>query len=575
MYILGINPSIDASACLIDDKNIIFASSEERFNRIKHARTFPLQSIHSCLESKGKKLTDIDAIAISWNPGINIEHLNTLTGTNYRNYAELLIHIPFHLLKELKKQQNINSKVAYVMQEFMLENSNKPIKIYYLDHHLSHAAASFYISEFKNAAILTMDGYGEETSILFAIGQNNRIKPVKRFYFPHSLGSIYAAFTQYLGFTPNGDEGKVMGLAAWGKPIYYSELKKIVKFDSKKELEIDLTFFSYFMERQFRISSKFINKFGAVRLPDEPINEHHKNIACSLQKIIEDIACQLAHELYELSGEKNLCLAGGVALNCAMNGIMQKNTPFKNIFVPPYPGDDGNSLGSALYLKHNILGLLRQTYREKVFLGASYKDVKIEKILKNVKIKFISCENKEKKAAELLAQNKIIGWFQERMEFGPRALGNRSILAHPNGDNVKKRLDQGIKKRAEFRPYAPAILKEKYNLFFKDTPYSPYMSFCAKVNPEYKNRIKNVIHIDGTARVQVVESDISKSFYILISEFENLTGIPIVLNTSLNTFSEPIVNTPEEAIHLFFTTDLDAIFLGKYLLYKETIGDVV
>ncbi|MBI5206667.1 MAG: hypothetical protein HY934_02640 [Candidatus Firestonebacteria bacterium] len=570
MYILGLNPSIDASAAIIDDKNILAASDEERFQRIKHYRGFPVQSMKFCLEYSLKKIKDIDAIAVCWNPGIHLEHLSSLRGNNIRHYTELLIHIPFHILKELNRDnKNTYSSVSYIKQEINIKGNSYPIEIYYLNHHLCHAASAFFLSPFKHSAILTMDGYGEETSILLAYGENNIIKPIKEIYFPISIGSLYGAITQYLGFIPNFDENKVMGLAAWGKPVYYTKFKKIIKFSKKGCLDLDLNYFSYYIERRLRVSSKFIKEFGSPRLDNEPITQHHKDIASSLQKILIDIILELMNMLYDMCKEKNLCLAGGVALNCSLNGFLYNRTPFSNIFIPPIPGDNGNSLGAALYLKHVIKKFPYKDYPEKVYLGTCYKDVEIEKILIRSKIKFKKYNNPELKAAQFIAQNKIIGWFQGRMEFGPRALGNRSILAHPGKEDIRNRLDKKIKFRNDFEPYAPAILKEKYNQFFENNYPSPYMSFCTGVIRDKYKLIKNVIHNDFTGRIQIVDKNTNFIFYNLLKEFEKLTGLPIVLNTSLNTRGEPIVNTIEEALKLFFTTDLDAIFLGKYLIEKQ------
>ncbi|MBI4650771.1 hypothetical protein HY745_05695 [Candidatus Desantisbacteria bacterium] len=569
MYILGINPSIDAATSLLDEKNIIAAVSEERFERKKHLRAFPLQSLKYCLEAGKIKMSDIKAAAVCWNPGIHLDHLSILRGGNFRHYSELLIHIPYYLLKESNLKPASNSTSSYVKQEFIFKDKKNPLEIYYINHHLSHAASAFFLSPYKNAAILTIDGYGEETSGLMAVAKKNNINPVKELFFPHSIGSIYAAITQYLGFTPNQDEGKVMGLSAWGKPAYYSKLKKIIKVLPGGDIELDLSYFSFYMERHIRVSQKFTDEFGPAKFFNEPITGRHKNLASSLQKIISEVVCQLAYILYEKTGEKNLCLAGGVALNCGINGILRNRLPFKNIFVPPAPGDDGNSLGAALYLKHIILGYPKINYPEKVYLGTDFENKKIKEMLSRCNVDYLECKNPEKKAAELLAQNKIIGWFLDRMEFGPRALGNRSILAHPGGEKVKERLDYKIKKRAEFRPYAPSILKEKYSLFFKENVDSPYMSFCSEVLQEQREKIKQVVHKDGTARVQIVDNKINSKFYLIIKEFEKLSGLPLVLNTSLNTHHQPIVNTPEEALQLFFTTDLDAIFLGKYLIRKN------
>ncbi|MBI5417538.1 carbamoyl transferase [Candidatus Poribacteria bacterium] len=565
MYILGINPSIDASSSLINENEIVAAASEERFERIKHIRAFPYKSMNYCFLYGKKNISDIDAVAICWNPGIHINNLSSLHGANKRHYSELLIQIPYFLLK---KTNSIASNTSYIKQEIYLNNESKPLSIYYLNHHLSHAASAFFLSPFKHAAILTMDGYGEEASILMSYGKGNSITPIKEILFPDSIGSLYAAVTQYLGFLPNQDEGKVMGLAAWGKPAYYNKFKKIIKITSRGELELDLSYFSFYMERRLRISSKFINEFGAMRNSDEPITQHYKNIACSLQKIVEDITLNLVQKLYENCKTENLCLAGGVTLNCALNGNLKNKSPFENIFVPSAPGDDGNSLGAALYLKHVIMKQPRIAYSNQVYLGPCYEEPDIEKILNLAKVKFIKCENSARIAARLLAKNKIIGWFQGRAELGPRALGNRSILAHPGENNVKERLDKKIKLRAEYRPYAPAILKEKFSFYFDGEYNSPYMSFCAKVNTLKKGNMKNVIHKDNTSRVQIIDKNINPLFYSLIAEFEKITGLPLILNTSLNTNGEPIVNTIEQALHMFFTSDLDVLFLEKYLIVK-------
>jgi len=565
MYILGINMScLDTSACISDNGRIKFAIREERLTRNKKTKDFPIRSIKACLEYTGIKLEDVDAIAISWDPAINLERLNMAQSGIVRYKPEHFYAVP-NMLFSL-----INDKAtAYSKQEFRFQ-SGKRLTIYYINHHLSHAAEAFYLSNFENAAILTMDAYGEKTSIAMWKGRGNRIELIKDINFPNSIGSFYGTFTQYLGFIPDSDEWKLMGAAGYGNPDrYYNKIRKFIKLSSDRILETDLSYFYFHLfSRPTLYSDKMIELLGPPRREGEELKERHFDIAAAVQKVTEESIFHLLKQLYNLSKSKNICISGGVGLNCVANGKILRNATFKNIFISSSPDDGGTSIGSALALYHDILRNKIKFMPPGNYWGPGYTNAEIEKELRKFNIKFEKIKSPAKACAELLTKGEIIGWFQGRMEFGERALGNRSILCDPRDYKMKDKVNKAIKFREEFRPFAPSILEEYMNDYFLNAVFTPYMEKVLLIKAEKRKIISAVTHVDGTGRLQTVSKRINPLFWNLIDEFRKITGVPVVLNTSFNLNREPIVCTPKDAIRTFFSSGLDTLIMGNYLISK-------
>ena len=563
MYILGINDS-ESAATLIKNGKVIAASREERFNRIKHSDDFPTETIKYCLKEANITIKDIDEIVFGWNPGNEIEPFDTKHFI--RDHRKFLYYVPSNILNLISGIKE-NKKILYINQTFGL--SEKDIKIRFVNHHHSHAASAFFVSPFEKAAILTMDAYGDDTTTELFKGEKNKIISLKKTKFPHSLGSFYAAITQYLGFRPNSDEWKVMGLSPYGKPTYYNKLQEIIKFNRKNgEIELDLSYFTYYIWSSRRYSDKFIDVFGPERYYNEKLTQRHKNLSASFQKIVEEVVLQMIDYLYEVTHLKNLCLAGGVAMNSKMNGRIQRESPFKQLFIQPSADDAGVSLGAALYVYHQIYENPRCFEMKHDYFGPSYNNNEIKKLLDANLIKYQYIENIAKKSAELVANKKIIGWFQGKMEFGQRALGNRSIVADPRDNNMKDKINKKVKHREKFRPFAPSILEEYCGEYFDSVHPSPFMQKVYNIHKEKQKLIPAVTHINGTGRLQTVNKDVNPLYWELIDEFRKITGIPIVLNTSFNVMGEPIVCTPNDAIRCFYGTGLDMLVIGNFLLTK-------
>lgn len=564
--ILGINMSCrDTSACLIVDGEIRFAVREERLNREKKTRQFPVRSIKACLDHIGITIEDIDAVAVSWNPAINLERLSGAQSGVARYKPEHFYGVPSYLFSFVE-----NKATSYSMQEFLFEGG-KRLMIYYINHHESHASESFYLSHFDNSAILTMDAYGEKDSIGMWSGRGNKIGLIKTVEFPHSLGSLYGTFTQYLGFTPDSDEWKVMGASAYGDPErFYKPVKEMINLEPDGFIKIDTSYFYYHLfSRPTMYSAKFVEVLGPPRRPDEEMTQRHFDIAAALQRITEDAIFHLLAHLHQITGEKNICLSGGVAMNCIANGKVLERTPFENIFISSSPDDGGTSIGAAQCLYYNILNNKRMPPPVSNYLGYMYSDEAIERELNLYGIGYERTDNPALICARLISQGKIAGWFQDRMEFGERALGNRSILCDPRDAKMKDRVNSVIKFRENFRPFAPSILEEYTDEYFINATYTPYMEKAFSIRGEKRNLIPAVTHFDGTGRLQTVRREVNPLFYELIDEFYKITGVPVVMNTSFNLQGEPIVCTPKDAIRTFYSSGLDALIIGNYIIEKS------
>ena len=573
MKILGLNAYHgDSSACLIIDGQLIAAVAEERFKREKHWSGLPLESIKYCLESANISINDVDYIAINRNPRANF----------LRKFFWTLTH---QVSSRLIRNRASNLKKILTIKEDILEYFKayqRNLNLHYVEHHLAHAASSFFVSPFEEAAILTIDGFGDFVSTMLAYGKGNRIYPIKRIFFPHSLGLFYLTVTQFLGFWNYGDEYKVMGLAAYGKPVYLDKFRKIVRLNKNGSgFNLDLSYFLHLkqgatstwfnqkpiIDRMF--SDKFIKEFGLPREKDSEIEERHMNLAASLQALTEEVYFSLLNFLYQKTKCKNICLAGGVALNSSANGKIFEKTPFQNIFIQPAASDDGGAIGAGFYVWNQILDKERNFIMRHAYWGPKYSEPEIELAINKAQLKYQRLDDKIliPKVAKDIADGKIVGWFQGRAEFGPRALGNRSIVVDPRRKEMKDILNERIKRREWFRPFAPSILAEKVGEWFEIDYPEPFMIKTYKWKKDKINLVPAVVHEDGTGRLQTVEKEINPRYWQLIKEFENLTGIPIVLNTSFNE-NEPIVNKPEEAIDCFLRTRMDVLVLENFYISR-------
>jgi carbamoyltransferase len=563
MKILGLNFSNDAAAALVIDGRVEAAVQEERFTRIKHDRGFPFQSVQYCLGHAGMQLSDLDAVAFFWNPLHHMDTYSARMNSAFRHHLEYLYDVPASLARYLPTAW---TRAPYVKLCIPLPDGRE-LPFYFVEHHLAHAASAFLGTPWPEAAILTVDGYGERTSTLLARGRGTSLEVLGRVDFPHSIGSVYAAVTEFLGFKPNRDEGKVMGLASYGKPTYLQEFRELVRL-TDDGYQVDLNAFRYYMEAPSRVSEVFVQRFGAPRAADGPLTDRDRDLAASLQVRTEEVLVHLARRLKALTGLPALAMAGGVTLNCVANGRVMREAGFEHCFFLPASSDAGASLGAALYVEHVLGGNPARLPFPGEYLGPGYTDAQIEARLARGGVPVTRVDGIEHRVAALLAEGKIVGWFQGRAEFGPRALGNRSILADPRRADMKDVLNARVKFREPFRPFAPSILEEACGQFFSSAVPSPYMLRVYDTLPDKLAVLPSITHVDGGARVQTVNRAQNAKYYDLIHAFGELTGVPCVLNTSFNIRGEPIVTTPEEAYRCFASTDMDALAMGSFLFQK-------
>ena len=561
-YILGITISVhDSAACLLKDGELVAACEEEKFTRNKHTGEFPFRAIKFCMEREGISIDDISYVAYSQVPW--------LFWPSKLGYALLNPKGAINFLKKEIFWYSLNYEKTRVWIDRFKDaaGAKKHYKEIFVEHHLAHAASACLLSHFDESAVLSIDQRGEWSSTMLAKYSGNKIFKIKEIDFPNSLGLFYLMLTLYLGFDYN-DEYQVMGLAAYGKPRYLNEMNQIMHYTKDGEFRLNKKYLSGHYKRMY--SDELIKKLGPPRKKEEPITERHCDIAASLQITLENVSFKILNYLYKITKSDKLCLAGGVALNSVMNGKIVDNTPFKEVFIQPAASDAGTAVGAALYVHNILLDKPKKLSVNKVYLGPEFSNEKIEKMLKsyNLKYEFLG-DNLEPFVAKLISEGKVIGWFQGRVEFGPRALGNRSILADPRRKDMKDRVNLLVKERQSFRPFAPAILEERFDEYFTGEKNSPYMLLVHGVRLDKKDNIPAVVHVDGTARVQTVSKSANPRFWKLITEFERLTGIPILLNTSFNIKGEPIVCTPQDAIRCFFSSGLDGLVLNNFLLTKQ------
>ncbi len=568
MYILGLTTMGDSAASLIKDGELIAAGEEERFSRKKHHFGFPYKSIQYCLDYAGITLKDIEHIGLYWKPWI-LRHKAT------EALKSAFVSRQMFNARSKRGIRNVGNGYLGMFRYPKLLREHfgaSNFKFHYLEHHQTHAASAFFVSPFESAAILSWDGVGEETTTLFAHGQDNRIKVLKRIKLPHSLGQFYSAVTNYLGFSmETGDEWKVMGLAAYGKPEFYDFFaEKVLSINGNGGFRYNINVLDHHMARHYQFSDTIVKEIGAGRKKGEELTEHYWNVAASAQRVVEDTAIHLVKQIKEMTDEENLCLAGGVAFNSVMNGRIFHETPFKNFYIQPAAGDAGCSLGAALLIWHQKLGNPRKFVMNNAYYGPKFSNEECQQALDKAGLKYETLPDEKllPKLAQMISEGAIIGWFNGRMEWGPRALGARSFVADPRRADMREVLNHKVKLREWFRPLAPSMLEEYGREIFGVEHHDPFMITVIQVSEEWKKKIPAVVHVDGTARPQMVNRNVNPRYWNLINEFRKITGIPLLLNTSFN-IQEPIVCTPEDAVNTFNNSNFDALVLENNLVLNS------
>ena len=595
MYILGISAFYhDSAACLLKNGEIVAAAQEERFTRKKHDAKFPHYAIKYCLKEANISANQIENVVFYEKPFLKFERLlETYLAFAPKGFLSFSKAMPLWIKDKLFQKTNLIKKLKYSLDE----NISWKDRLLFSEHHLSHAASAFYPSPFNNAAILTLDGVGEWTTTSLAIGKNNQIEIIKELNFPHSLGLLYSAFTYYIGFKVNSGEYKVMGLAPYGQPKYVDLIKKhLITISEDGSFRLDMSYFDYATGLTMT-SKKFDALFGGpARKSETEITEREMDLAASVQRVTEEILVQIAKNIASETGERNLCLAGGVALNCVANGIIYREQIFDNIWIQPAAGDAGGALGAALSVWYSYYKCGRKVSTERdamggSYLGPEYSNEEIEAELKSSGAVYrkLSDEDLFEEVASALVNENAVGWMQGRMEFGPRALGGRSIIADPRSPIMQKQLNLKVKFRESFRPFAPSVLREDVSEWFDHTTDSPYMLLVADVKENIRckmteeqealfgidklnvprSSIPAVTHVDYSARIQTVHKDTNPRYYSVISKFKDKTGCPILVNTSFNVRGEPIVCSPADAFKCFMGTEMDALAIGNFLLFKK------
>ncbi|MDA1323825.1 MAG: carbamoyltransferase [Proteobacteria bacterium] len=594
MRILGISAFYhDSAAALIDDGKIIAAAQEERFTRKKEDSDFPVKAMEYCLEEAGAALSDIDFIAFYDKPFLKFERLlETYVAYAPKGFESFRMAMPLWIKEKLFQKSVLRNKLRRHAPAYNWDN-----RLLFAEHHQSHAASAFYPSPFESAAILTMDGVGEWTTTSLGLGKGNSVEMIRELHFPHSLGLLYSAFTYYTGFRVNSGEYKVMGLAPYGEPKYAQLIMdNVVDIKEDGSFRLDLSYFDFCTGLRMT-NEKFDALFGAPpRSPESRLTQREMDLAASIQEVTEEIVLRLGRSIAKETGEKNLCLAGGVALNCVANGKLLRDKSFDNIWVQPAAGDAGGALGAALIAHHHFQGQPRKLNgvmdgMKGSYLGPEYAQDDIEKRLTAAGAKFTVQSDGEttEMTATALTEGKAIGWFQGRMEFGPRALGGRSILGDPRDPAMQKTLNLRVKYRESFRPFAPSVLREDVADWFEHDGDSPYMLLVANVKEDQRREmteeeqalfgidklnvprstIPAITHVDYSARIQTVHEETNPRYHALIKSFKEKTGCPILINTSFNVRGEPIVCTPEDAFRCFMGSGIEVLVVGNCYLAKE------
>lgn len=619
MYILGINAYHgDAAAALIKDGRIVAAVEEERFNRVKHCAGFPAKSIEYCLREARIDIEDIEHVGISRDPSAHL-HKKVLAaatravrqsvggrrltaGGRQHEAAALMLadeeagqmEAPVNgkgngkgpgIFRQVKDRLGNAAKVRDLKDELAKQlgvpSAKLKAQFHNIEHHRAHLASAFFVSPFERAALLSIDGFGDFISTMWAVGSDRHIDILGQVEYPHSVGIVYTATTQFLGFPHYGDEGKIMGLAPYGQPRFIEEFCQIIRTEKNGQFRLDLDYFRHNAEgvdmswdngsptigRIF--SDEYRNVFGPPREPNAPLTDRERDLAASLQLRLEEVAFHVLNHLYDETGLTDLGLAGGVAYNSVMNGKILLNTPFRRIYVQPAAGDSGTALGACYQIWNQVLDQPRGEVMEGAYTGPEFTDEEIGRDLEALELTAEKYSDREvtERAARDIADGAVVGWFQGRMEFGPRALGNRSIVVDPRRADMREILNQRIKKREPFRPFAPSILAENVGDYFEQTHPAPTMLMVYQVKPEKRSVIPAVTHVDGSGRLQTVSREMNPRYYQLIEDFYKLTGVPVVLNTSFNE-NEPIVCTPRDAIDCFLKTKMDVLYIGNHVIRR-------
>ncbi|MEM7145825.1 MAG: carbamoyltransferase C-terminal domain-containing protein [Verrucomicrobiota bacterium] len=575
MNILGINAYHgDSSAALLQDGELIAAVEEERFNRVKHWAGFPAESIRYCLESGGLEVHDLDHIAVSFNPRANFS----------KRLGFVLKHRPSAsaILNRLRRQRKVFGIKENLAEVFDCESNSIAAPVHHVEHHANHVASGFLISPYEKAAILSVDGMGDFVSTMTAIGEGTSWKVLDRTFYPHSIGFLYNALTIYLGFPHYGDEYKVMGLAPYGEPRYADFFRKLIR-PKGDSFELNLDYFTHHKQginmawesgnptvEAFH-SEKLENELGPARDPSDDVEKFHEDVAKSLQVVTEEIIMHLLNRLHDRTKVDKVCVVGGVAMNSVANGKITTQTPFKEAFIPGGAADNGTAFGSAFYVWNRILGNPRKFQLKHSFLGCESSDDECRLAIEVEGLSSVAYDESElcECVVSALTNGKVVGWFQGKMEFGARALGSRSLIADPRRTDMRDIINLKIKFREKFRPFAPSILAEHVGEYFEIDEPSPFMEKVFQIKPEKHEIIPAVTHVDGTGRLQTVTRDTNQRYYDLIKCFYEKTGVPIILNTSLNE-NEPIVRTPAEAISVFNRTAMDMLVLGNNVIERPS-----
>lgn len=616
MYILGINAYHgDAAAALIKDGRIVAAVEEERLNRIKHCAGFPSESVRYCLNSAGIGIEAVEHVGISRDPSAHLykkiltsvqraakgivrakatapghPQLRVITEEDAEKVSAVSVEpngnghgpgIRQQVAARLRNAARVRDLKADLAKALNVSASQIRARFHNIEHHRAHLASSFFVSPFDRAALLSLDGFGDFISTMWAVGDGNSIKVLGQVEYPHSLGIVYTATTQFLGFPHYGDEGKVMGLAPYGRPRFIETFRRIIRTEEHGQFRLDLDYFRHATDgvdmtwndgspvigRIF--SDQYERAFGAPRAPHEALTDRESDLAASLQLRLEEVAFHILNHLHLTTGITDLGLSGGVAYNSVMNGKILSNTPFRRVFIQPAAGDSGTALGVCYQIWNQVLERPRGEVMEASYTGPEFSDEEIRAELARSNLRFETYSDAEvtERAARDIADGAVVGWFQGRLEFGPRALGNRSIIVDPRRADMKEILNERVKKREPFRPFAPSILADRVGDYFEQTHPAPTMLMVYEIRPERRAEIPAVTHVDGSGRLQTVSREANGRFYQLIEEFHKLTGVPLVLNTSFNE-NEPIVCTPRDAIDCFLKTRIDVLYLGNHVVRR-------
>jgi len=579
MYTIGIKQAgFNTSAAILKDGRLTFAVCEERLTRQKKTKDFPLHAVKACLAHEGITLADVGCVAVGWNPAVHLERLQGPQVGSARYLPEFFYSVPAYLASLLPHDRG-EKDFGHVTEMNLPFFGDRNLPLRFVDHHQSHVASVFFMSPFEEAAVLVLDAFGEKNCTTLYRAAGSRIEVVDRVLFPHSLGVFYQEFTQFLGFTPNSDEWKVMGAAPYGDPDrYYDKVRSLIHLypdDDPRLYEVDLSYNSHYLFLKPTIyNAKFCELFGEPVQGEEDFQARGYDLSAAVQKVCEEAVFSILRKLHQRTGLKNLCLTGGLAMNCVLNGKALSETPFENLYVNYCSDDTGCSIGAALYAHHVLGGHAEHVAgNAREYHGPLYTDAQIQETLDRFRIPYARVADPVGAAVDELEKGRIIAWFQGRSEYGERALGNRSIVADPRREDMKDRINLAVKYREAYRPFAPAILEERLHDWFEDAARpTPYMEKVFSFRPDVRHRVPAVVHADGSGRLQTVNRADNPRWHELIARFGERTGVPILLNTSLNIKGEPMVESPADALNTFFKSGLEVLFLHDFKVDKAALA---